>query len=77
MEELRDHKLTFGEIIGVKGNTVTGYETGLSVDKTIDALCSKIQKKLDEGCNSVEIAEMTKALAELITASAHIRIQKL
>lgn len=47
------------------------------MDKTIDALCSQIQKKLDKGCNSVEIAEMTKALAELITASAHIRIQKL
>ncbi len=47
-----------------------------NVDKTIDALCSQIQKKLDESCNYVEIVEMTKALAELITASAHIHIQK-
>lgn len=48
-----------------------------NVDKTIDALCSQIQKKLDDTYDYVEIAEMTKALAELITASAHVHTQKL
>ena len=48
-----------------------------NVDKTIDALCSQIQKKLDKRYDYVEITEMTKALAELITASAHVRTQKL
>lgn len=48
-----------------------------NVDKTIDALCSQIQKKIDESGDNTEIVEMTKALAELITASAHIRIQEL
>ncbi len=40
----KDHKLTqveFGERIGVKGNTVTGYETGLRnpTDAVIKAIC--------------------------------------
>ena len=40
----KDHKLTqvkFGEIIGVKGNTVTGYETGLRnpTDSVLLSIC--------------------------------------
>lgn len=49
-----------------------------NINKTIDALCSQIQKKkIDESSDNTEIVEMTKALAELIAASAHIRIQEL
>ena len=47
-----------------------------NVDVTIEALCSKIQKLLDEGRDHVVVVEMTKALAELVTASAHVRTQK-
>ena len=48
-----------------------------NVDETIDALCSKIQKLLDAGRDYVAVVEMTKALAELVTASAHVRTMKL
>lgn len=47
-----------------------------NVDKTIDALCSKIQDILDDNRDYVAVVEMTKALAELVTASAHVRTQK-
>ena len=46
------------------------------MDKTIEALCSKIQKLMDDGRDYVVVVEMTKALAELVTASAHVRTQK-
>ena len=48
-----------------------------NVDETIEALCSKIQKLLDEGRDHVVVVEMTKALAELVTASAHANTLKL
>lgn len=53
IKEIRKHyKLTqteFGERIGVKGNTITGYETGLRVpsDSVILSICREF------GCNEV------------------------
>ena len=47
-----------------------------NVDETIEALCSKIQNLIDGGRDYVVVVEMTKALAELVTASAHVRTQK-
>ncbi|MBD5529728.1 MAG: hypothetical protein HDR02_15195 [Lachnospiraceae bacterium] len=47
-----------------------------NVDKTIDAICTWIQKKLehdgDRGIhNTQDVPQMVSALAELVTASAH------
>lgn len=47
-----------------------------NVDKTIDVICTWIQKKLDHGSdkgiyNTQDVPQMVNALAELVTASAH------
>lgn len=45
------------------------------IDKTISDLCKWIQKKLREENRNVheEVTEMTKALAELVTARAMLK----
>ena len=42
------------------------------VDKTIESICDWIQKELEKigYCESEEISDMVKALAELVTARA-------
>lgn len=48
-----------------------------NVDKTIDALCVQIQEILNSSRDYVAVVEMTKALAELVTASANAHTLKL
>lgn len=43
-----------------------------NVDKTIDAICGWIQDKININDSPMVISEMTKALAELISARAQI-----
>ncbi len=43
-----------------------------NVDKTIDAICGWIQDEINTSPKPMVISEMTKALAELISARAQI-----
>lgn len=51
-----------------------------NIDKTINAICDWIQevtKANSPAWKTATVPEMTKALAELITASAHVQTRKL
>lgn len=41
-----------------------------AIDKTIESLCELVQEKCKESYEANELPELTKALAELITARA-------
>ncbi len=43
-----------------------------NVDKTIDAICGWIQNEINGNLTPMVISEMTKALAELVSARAQI-----
>lgn len=47
-----------------------------NVDKTIDEICGWIQKRIKDGSVCIcegSVAEMTKALAELVSARAQVK----